>query len=339
MPLSPNILIVGQFREEHLGFHFQSACKTLGIQNTILDLDGAKSSIPFLNRIAWNFFDRSYFEQKKFQKILIEASQKSKVDVVLVLGTSAVNSETLKTLRSLGKKTINFLSDDPWNSNHLSKWFMDSLPEYDILITPRRSNFSDLERIHARKVFYLPFAYNPLVHFEETVLSEEDKKSFSCDVMFFGGADKDRLPYIRELIKNNVSVKLFGGYWDDFADTRPYSMGIIPLSKLRKAVKAAKLVLNLVRRANRDGHVMRTFEGPAMGGCLLNERTDEHLAILGENAALFFSSPQELIARARTLLDSSELRAHYCRIIQNKILSDKHTYADRLKSILEHVVV
>ena len=32
---------------------------------------------------------------------------------------------------------------------------------------------------------------------------------------------------------------------------------------------------------------MRTFEGPAMGGCMLNELTEEHSEILGSEDSIF----------------------------------------------------
>ena len=41
---------------------------------------------------------------------------------------------------------------------------------------------------------------------------------------------------------------------------------------------AQRLAVNLVRAQNRDDHVMRSFEGPACGAFMLNERTEYRLA-------------------------------------------------------------
>jgi len=334
----PTTLIAGRFEEEQLGFHFQTACQTMGITHHVLNSKQAKSPFDLLNKLFWRLFDKSYVHQRRFQNELIRTCDQKKIELLIVLGNTPVSKETLETLKLQGVKTVNFLSDDPWNSNESSSWFMRSLPSYHLLTTPRKSNFAELKQLTSEAVIYLPFAYNPYTHFEEPPLSPNDEKLYGCDVMFFGGADKDRLPYVRELIEQGISLKLYGGFWDRFSDTRPFAMGIIPVSRLRKAVKASKIVLNLVRRANRDGHVMRTFEGPAMGGCMLNELTEEHIEIFGKENALFFSSLQDLTEKTLSLLGSPEIRARYCRLTQKKILSGNNTYLDRLKTILERVV-
>ena len=66
----------------------------------------------------------------------------------------------------------------------------------------------------------------------------------------------------------------------------------------------------LVRRANRDGHVMRTFEAPAMGACLAMEDTEEHRAIFGEDGdnVVYFSDPKSLVLACRRLLEKPALR-------------------------------
>ena len=63
---------------------------------------------------------------------------------------------------------------------------------------------------------------------------------------------------------------------------------------------AAKVNLCLVRRAKRDGHVMRSFEIAAVGGCMLAQDTDEHREIFGpEGEAVRLFSRRAAPARAR----------------------------------------
>lgn len=334
----PSTLFVGRFEKEHLGFHFQTAFQALGSSPVTLDSEKAKCQFNLLDKIFWRFFDKSYVCQRKFQSDIVRICKENGVQLLVVLGNAPVTCETLETLKLQGLKTVNFLSDDPWNKNEKSSWFLRTLPIYDLLTTPRKSNIEELKKVTSQSVIYLPFAYNPKTHFEESSLSTEDEKFYGCDVMFFGGADKDRLPFITALIKRGISLKLYGGYWDRFPITRPFAKGIIRVCELRKAVKASKIVLNLVRRANRDGHVMRTFEGPAMGGCMLNELTEEHIEIFGKDNALFFSSLEELSEKTLSLLGSPEMRNRYCRLTQNRILSGNNTYFDRLQTILKQVV-
>ena len=79
---------------------------------------------------------------------------------------------------------------------------------------------------------------------------------------------------------------------------------------MRKQHARIPVSVCLVRRANRDEHVMRTFEAPAMGACLAMEDTSEHRAIFGEHghAVLYFSGPESLVNVCKELLESPELR-------------------------------
>jgi spore maturation protein CgeB len=325
---------VGYFQEEHVGYHFECAARILKIPYSTFEFSQAKSNLSTLNKLAWHFRDRTYWDQKSFQKKIIETAKIARPSHLLVLGTSGVYKETLIALQKLSITTINFLTDDPWNTAHSSTWFHESLPHYDLLLTPRKANISQLNDFSKTRVDYLPFAYNPEVHFEEMDISETEQKELESDIMFFGGADSDRIPFIHKLIRHGFKINLFGGYWERDNLTRPFSRGIVPLKTLRKAIKVSKICLNLVRRANRDGHVMRTFEIPAMGGCLLTEKTEEHLAIFGDRSVKMFVTEKDLLQEVETLLSSPELRKQTTLEGRKKILSSKNTYADRLQSIL-----
>lgn len=49
---------------------------------------------------------------------------------------------------------------------------------------------------------------------------------YQCDVLFYGGADADRLPAIEALIRAGFQVHLYGGYWDRSVNTRAAYRGI-----------------------------------------------------------------------------------------------------------------
>lgn len=329
-----SLFLVGNFQEHHVGFHFECAARNIQIPFSSFDISQARSNISMLNKLAWHFRDKTYWAQKDFQKKLIESAKVIRPSHLLVLGTSTVCKQTLVALQKLSIVTINFLTDDPWNTNHSSNWFNESLSHYNVLLTPRMANLNQLKEFSKTKVDYLPFAYNPEVHFEESDLSELEKRELGSDIIFFGGADSDRIPLIHKLIRHGFQINLFGGYWNQDKLTRPFSRGIVPVKTLRKAVKASKICLNLVRRANRDGHVMRTFEVPAMGGCLLTEKTEEHLAIFGENTVKMFETEKDLIQKIETLLSSPDLRKQTTLEGRKKILSSHNTYVDRLQSIM-----
>jgi spore maturation protein CgeB len=334
---NPSLFLIGHFAEEHMGSHFKVAASEFHLTAQTLDIDLSKSEFSFLNKLAWRLGRKSFWKQSSFQNKIKERFNESRSDILLVTGCSPILKSTLQNLSNRGIKTVNFLTDDPWSLSHRSSRFLEALPEYDLLATPRKSNLEELRLITNKKVIYLPFAYNRSIHFEETNLTPDEENRLSCDVLFFGGADADRLPYIKSIIRAGFSVALFGGYWDRDPETRPYHRGIAPLGTIRKAVKASKVVLNLVRRSNRDGHVMRSFEVPAMGGCMLTEDTEEHREIFSTDNVPFFKTSDEMLDQLKLLVRSPEKRIQFSKKAQAHVTAEKNNYTDRLKTVFDEL--
>jgi len=101
--------------------------------------------------------------------------------------------------------------------------------------------------------------------------------------------------------------------------------------------RAAKVNLCLVRRANRDGHVMRSFEIAAAGGCMLAEDTGEHREIFGPDgeAVLYFRSAREAAERALWLLSMPDERARLAAAIRARAGRPNNSYRARLTSMLQ----
>ncbi len=120
---------------------------------------------------------------------------------------------------------------------------------------------------------------------------------------------------------------------------RPYAHGHADLETLRSVVPASKINLGLVRQANRDGHVMRSFEVPAMGGLLLAEDTEEHRDLFGieGETVLYFSDYEEAVAQAKWLLARPDERRRLATAVHEQITNGNHTYADRLQTILDTI--
>ncbi|MEO2091444.1 MAG: glycosyltransferase, partial [Gemmataceae bacterium] len=87
--------------------------------------------------------------------------------------------------------------------------------------------------------------------------------------------------------------------------------------------------------ANRDGHVMRSFEAAACGGCVLAEDTEEHRGIFADTVT-YFRTPDEMVTQARTLLADPDRRRAPAEASHRRIVTDgANTYADRLRMILD----
>ena len=198
------------------------------------------------------------------------------------------------------------------------------------------ANLPDLEALGGPRVSYLPFGYAPGVHFAERPVDEAERDQYDADVMFAGGADADRVSLVSALIRGGLDVALYGGYWDNDPSTRRHARGFVNAAGLRKATAAAKVCLCLVRRANRDGHSMRSFEVPAMGGCVLAEDTPDHRGIFGDEnrAAVFFGGPDEATDKARSLVKDIDRCQRLAAASHRLVTAGGHTYADRLAEIV-----
>jgi spore maturation protein CgeB len=98
----------------------------------------------------------------------------------------------------------------------------------------------------------------------------------------------------------------------------------------------AKMALGLLSRLNRDTYTRRHFEIPACGALLLSERTGdlERMFKDGEEA-VFFSSADELVERARELIGAAEKRAGIQENGRRRVWQDGHDVVSRMRELVE----
>jgi len=335
--MAEKLLIVGYSSSEHVGSHFCDAARTLGIEANIYDAQMAFRGPRLLAAVYWRLAHHRPLRLRQYGQGLVQQCKETGVTLVISTGIAPIASQTLIELKRMGTPVINYLTDDPWNPHHFAPWFLKTLPYYDMVFSPRRANLEDLRRSGTKRVSFLPFAYNPELHALSPQGREENGNS--PDVIFVGGADKDRVPFLGALAKAGFHLQLHGGYWDRYSETRQYACGHLPPAAVKDAIAKAKIALCLVRRANRDGHCMRTFEIPAMSGCMLAENTEEHREIFGADgeAVLYFQDIGEMLKKTRWLVDHPEERHRLAVAAHCLITRGGHTYGDRLLQMLRQV--
>jgi hypothetical protein len=155
--------------------------------------------------------------------------------------------------------------------------------------------------------------------------------------MFAGGADADRVPYVEALLRERIDLALYGGYWNRFAGTRTHWRGIADVAVLRRAIAGCQVALCLVRRSNRDGTCMRSFEVPAVGACMLMEDTPEHREIFGADgeAVAYFRTEREMLDKCRWLLSSAGERQRLLVAAHTIVVTGRHSYVDRLGEMID----
>jgi spore maturation protein CgeB len=78
-----------------------------------------------------------------------------------------------------------------------------------------------------------------------------------------------------------------------------------------------------------------------MKAAMVMERTDDHEDLFGPEgtAALYFETVSEMVEKVRWLLDHPDKRHEMAREAHRLIIDGKHTYRDRLQTILREVEV
>lgn len=333
------LLIVGVGGGTSIGESFLRAGRREGMDVSFLDMARAYDGPPILKSMWWHLLDRRPYSLKKFSQEVYSRTTSSGVNMVLTTGLAPIDAVTLERLGRAGIIRANFLTDDPWNPALGSEWFAAGLPHYDFVFTPRRANVNDLAGAGCKRVHYLPFGFDEEIFYSDPPKDRRVRDSLESDVFFAGGADHERRPYIESLIDSGLKVLLYGNYWDRYEGTKRHSRGLADPATVRQGLSTTKVGLCLVRRGNRDGNSMRTFEVPAVGACPLVEDTPEHREIFGDDGEFvtYFHGIPEMVEKAKYLVANGAERSRLARECHRHIAGGAHTYGHRIKQMLQVV--
>ena len=331
---------VGEFYQ--VGNFFRRALEDLGHEYTFVDewkfLELLRHSL--LHKVAYHLLGKRPLTYWAYNRTLLQKAKEFRPDVVLVTKGAYINPRTLARIKKeTGAFLVNYATDDPFNPRVSTRDLVKAIPLYDLYACTKRAIMKDVQRAGCQNVAFVHFGYEPTLHFPEQPTTPEEIERFSSDVVFIGGADKDRVPYFEALAKiPGLELRLYGGYWNRYPSLKQYYRGFALGRDYRLALGGAKIAVCLVRRANRDGHCMRTFEIPACGAFMLAERTEEHLELFEEDKeAAYFESPEELVDKVQYYLQHEEERRRITEAGYRRVMERRHTYKDRLVEILNLV--
>lgn len=330
------LMIIGGTHPTAVGNSLRRAALARGdMEVDFVDYGEAFRAPRLVRALFWRLLEKRPPRMQRFNRDVRARARQSKPDALLCAGNMMLTQATLRELKAGGVKTAAWLTDDPWNPAHRSQRYLDTLPLYDVRLTPRRALLPDLAAVKPGRSVYLPFGYDPeFFHLHEPIDRAPSKQA--CDIFFAGGADDDRVPTMKALIDAKFNVHLYGDLWARWKETEPAFQGYASPEHLSRMIAESILCLCLVRRANRDGQCMRTYELPAAGACILTEDTAEHRELYGDDdvAVRYFRDTEELLTRARHLLDHDMDRQRLRETAHRLITTGKHTYADRLQTML-----
>lgn len=337
------ILLIGNSAPSHLGGAYYRALISLGFDVSFVD---ELAAFGWWDRQAFSSFVqrlRGHLPSRvgAFNHIVLETAKHYSPDLILSVKGSYLTPETIGELKRTSRALlVNYSTDNPFNPAASTRHVRNSLPLWDIYVTPRAHTIGELAEHCKGLILYMPFGYDPDYHYPERQVSTEDARRFASDLVFIGTCDHDRIEILRFLATQDLSIRLFGGgrrYRLVKALRRQHSH---PLKgrDYRLAMNCSKIVLSLNRKANRDTHVMRTFEIPACGSFMLAERSDEQRVMFVEDTeAVFFSDTEELWDKIRYYLLHDDLRRKIAQAGFHRVTSGRNTYRDRLSDLMEQI--
>lgn len=289
----------------------------------------------------------------RLNRAIIAAVKEQKPDLVLFWRPTHVLPETISQLKSMGVHTASYNNDDPfghkthgevpWHHHFLWRWYIKCLPLFNYNFFYRKINCSEAEAhgaVHTAVLlpYFMPWQDRPVQ------LTASERQRYETEVVFVGHHEPDgREGSIRALISAGIRVKLWGGhYWsravlgdlyDRLAPVEPAEGGAYG-----RALCGAQVCLCFLSKLNRDTYTRRCFEIPAYGKVMLAERTNDLMQLFKEDEeACFFSSTDELIRKARWLIDNPDIRERISQAGMRRVWADGHDVISRAKFFLSLV--
>ena len=205
-------MLVGHLGGTHVGQSLLDGAPELGIRAEIVPLTPL-ADLSVFRRVLQKFGIRSGPSNfKLFNEYILERAISAKVNFLISTGIPLLSLPTLRRMRTAGIRTAVYVTDDPWNEKYYHAGRIEALSAYDIVYTPRQSNIEDFEKIGVKTVEYLPFGYEHQHFYPRQEPCEQD-----IDLLFVGGADKDRVSLLSGLGLYAKDLCVAGGWWERYS--------------------------------------------------------------------------------------------------------------------------
>lgn len=313
--------------------------------------------LPIVKRInSWRLQEKNYWGiiqsgvVNSFKRFMVKAEKVSndklinlcegfKPDIIAVFKGKTIQKNTLlKIKEKIGCVLVHYSGDDHRNLYSTSRNMLESLPLYDIVFTYSHAYFKPLYKLQAKRVEYLPCAFDEAIHsFEDSF--PDNVLGFAHDVVFIGTWDKEREKTLSLLA--DLDLGIWGPRWNRVSRRsalyRCVKGGEVDAKRMGKIYRASKVCLNIMRPQNQESHNMKSFEIPALGGFMLTNRTTEHLNIFEEGKEIAcFDNVDELRSQVFKYIKENSIRKEMAKNAQKKVRA-YHSYTKRAARILDIV--
>lgn len=339
-----NILFVSDLNTYGRAYQRYGALKELGY-----DVTGfSHTPVPWNPRKDFNLLEAITWRLKVpadltgVNKRIRGAILKKKYNVVWIEKGNTIRPSTLRFIkqRSPDAVIISVSEDDMYAQHNRSYFYTQGLKYYDIVFTTKTYNLEELKGLGAKRTELFLDSYDEKLH-RPYMLTEEEKKKFSCDVGFVGSFEKDRAERMLYLAEHGIRVTIWGLDWDGWIGKHPNLevKGVHLFGEdYPKAICATKINLCFLRKINRDEITSRSIEIPACGGFMLGERTKRHLNSFKEGVeAEFFDSNEEMLKKINHYLTHDEERQRIATAGRARCAASGYSMREQLRKMIADV--
>jgi len=319
------VLIVGNFASWAIENYYVKYLREMGVEVECFD-----SSKYYSKKLSWKIFSR-IFPKLSFRNAnlsLLKVVKSKNIDIVWIFKGREYYPETLRLIKKMGVKLVNYNPDHPFirtAHSHGGKNVEDCIPLYDLHFCYSKDLMQKIEKEYKIPTTFLPFGYE---------LSEENfqaaiKEQEINHVCFVGNPDNIRMETINFLATQDVIVYVFGIGWHLVKMHKNVIIGdAIFGEEFWSVLRKFRVQLNIFRPHNINSHNMRSFEIPAVGGIMLAPKSEEHREFFEEGKEVFlYSDLKDLLNKILFLLSMPQTEINRIRAkAMQKSIENKYTY-------------
>ena len=281
----------------------------------------------------------------ELSQALIKKCHDTRPDVLLVYKGYSVNTETIRTIKSMGILTVNVFPDcSPLvHGERLQK----TIGEYDLVISTKPFHPSLWQSLYgySNRCVFVPHGYDPRIHLVQSSLSGE---RFDVVMASNWRPEYDLLVCdIASLMpEESISVALAGPGWAERRDQFPkhwvfpgVPLGRSYISFLRSgriaiAPVTSRVVINGKKHPG-DEDTSRTYELAAAHCFFIHSRTEFMKTLFDESIEVpMFDTADELVHKIRHYLPREDLRRSMASATHRKAVP-RDSLDERARSIIQ----
>jgi spore maturation protein CgeB len=246
-----------------------------------------------------------------------------------------IDPKLISQLRRSSGKLVHF-TPDPAFTYHRSKFFFESLPNYDYCITTKSFEL-DHYRKYGVKTIFCTQGFDPQVHKPYHAAREKQ------GVVFIGHKEEEREYIIAKLVDLNIKVTIAGNHWEKFAAKRRHKQNLNYKGKgifgeqYARELSGALIGLGLLSRWIPELHTTRTFEIPACNTALVTEHNPEIGSVYAEDEVIYYDDADEAVSKIEYYIAKRDKITPIAEKGYMKVTEGGYAYPDILSKVLKQI--